>query len=57
VRNVGGLAAVTGVERQDVTVWFVPDLAATLRAVSMTLGQVLAVVGFIGTASVAWRSG
>ena len=57
VRNVGGLAAVTGIDRRDVTVQFVPDLAALLRAVSMTLAQVLAVVGFVGMACVAWRCG
>lgn len=57
VRNVGGLAAVTGIDRHDVTVEFVPDLAALLRAFSMTLAQFLAVVGFVGMACVAWRSG
>lgn len=57
VRNVGGLAAVTGIDRSTVTVEFVPDLPALLRASSMTLAQVLAVVGFVGMACVAWRCG
>jgi len=57
VRRVGGLAAVTGIDRGDVTVAFVPDLVALLRAASMTLAQLLAVVGFVGMASVTWRRG
>lgn len=57
VRNVGGLAAVTGIDRHDVTVEFVPDFAAFLRAFSMTLAQVLAVVGFVGMARITWRCG
>jgi len=57
VRNVGGLAAVSGVDRRDVMVEFVPDLVAFLRALSLTLAQCLAVVGFVGLACVAWRSG
>jgi hypothetical protein len=55
VRNLGGLAAVTGIDRDDVRVEFVPDLPALLRAFSMTLAQVLAVAGFVGMACIGWR--
>lgn len=54
VVNVGGLAALTEVDERHVTVEFVPDLAALLRAGSMTLAQLLALVGFAGMARVAW---
>lgn len=52
MRNIGGLAALTGVDGRQVTVRFVPDRAALLRAFSMTLAQILAVAGFVGLAGV-----
>jgi len=48
VRNVGGLAALVGVEQPRVTVEFVPDTPAVLRALSMTVAQLLTVVGLVG---------
>jgi len=54
VHNVGGLAALTDIDQPYVTVQFVPDLVAVLRATSLTLAQLLAVVGFVGLARVSW---
>lgn len=54
VRNVGGLAALTGTDQREVTVQFVPDPVALLRAAARTLAQVLALVGFVGLACVRW---
>ena len=50
VGNAGGLLAIVGVDQPQVTLEFVPDLVAVLRALSMTLAQVLAVGGFLGLA-------
>ncbi len=52
VHNVGGLLALIGVDQRQVTVDYVPDLVAVLRAASMTIAQLLAVVGFLGLACV-----
>jgi len=57
VQNVGGLAALIEPDARRVTVEFVPDLAAVLRAASMTLAQLLAVIGFVGMARVSWAGG
>jgi hypothetical protein len=51
--NVGGLAALVGVDQQAITVRFVPDFAAMLRALSMTLAQMWTVVGLLGLVSLA----
>jgi hypothetical protein len=50
VRNVGGLLAVVGVDQRQLTLTFVPDLVAVLRALAMTLAQVLALAGALGLA-------
>jgi hypothetical protein len=52
VRNVGGLLAVVGVDQPRLMLTFVPDLVAVLRAVAMTLAQVLALAGILGLAYV-----
>lgn len=52
VRNVGGLLAVVGVDQRQLTLTFVPDLVAVLRALAMTLAQVLALAGVLGLAYV-----
>lgn len=52
VQNVGGLLALVGVDRRQITLDFVPDIVAVMRALSMTVAQVFAVVGFVGLASV-----
>jgi hypothetical protein len=52
LRNVGGLLALIGVDQRQLTLRFVPDLVAALRAFSMTLAQALALVGILGLASV-----
>ena len=54
VHNMGGLMALTGVGQRQVTVELVPDIAAVLRAVSMTLAQILALLGVLGLAYVGW---
>ena len=48
VQNVGGLVAVVGVDRPNVTVDYVPDMVAVLRAISMTIAQFLTIAGFVG---------
>lgn len=48
VHNVGGLVTLVGVDEPQVTLEFVPDLVAVLRALSMTLAQALTVLGFLG---------
>lgn len=48
VQNVGGLVAVVGVDRPDVTVDYVPDMVAVLRAISMTVAQLVTIAGFVG---------
>lgn len=52
VHSVGGLVAVVGLNQRETTLEFVPDGTAVLRAVSMTVAQILAVIGFIGLVSV-----
>lgn len=52
VREVGGLLALVDVNQREVRLTFVPDLVAVLRASSMTLAQILAIVGIIGLAYV-----
>lgn len=52
VHNVGGLVALIGVDQRQVTVDYVPDGVAVLRAASMTVAQLLAVVGLLGLAFV-----
>ena len=52
VHNVGGLVALVGVDQRQVTVDYVPDAVAVLRAASMTLAQILAIVGCLGLACV-----
>jgi len=54
VQNVGGLTALIEVDQRHVTVEFVPDVIAILRAASMTLAQLLAVIGFVGMTRVSW---
>jgi hypothetical protein len=53
LHDVGGLLTLVGVDQREVRLEFVPDLAAVLRALSMTLAQILAVGGTIGLAFVA----
>ena len=48
VRSIGGLVGLVGVNQPRVTLDFVPDVVAVLRAVAMTVAQVLATVGFLG---------
>ncbi|OFW15580.1 MAG: hypothetical protein A3F70_19425 [Acidobacteria bacterium RIFCSPLOWO2_12_FULL_67_14] len=45
--NAGGLMAIVGIEEPRVTVAFVPDRAAVLRAAGMTIAQLLAVLGLL----------
>jgi len=52
VRNVGGLLALANVDQRDVTLRFVPDVVAVLRALGMALAQILALAGMIELASV-----
>lgn len=52
IQNIGGLLALVGVDQRQVTLDFVPDIVAVVRALSMTVAQVFAVVGFLGLASV-----
>jgi hypothetical protein len=52
VRSVGGLLALTGVSEADVTLRFVPDAIAIVRATAMTITQVLVVIGLVGLAYV-----
>jgi hypothetical protein len=52
VQNVGGLVALVDVDQRQVNVDYVPDAVAVLRAASMTLAQILAVVGFLGLACI-----
>ncbi|MBI4487123.1 MAG: hypothetical protein HY655_14055 [Acidobacteria bacterium] len=53
-QNIGGLLALVGVDQHQITVEFVPDAVARLRAVSMTLAQILAVVALIALAGIGW---
>lgn len=48
--NVGGLLALVGVEAPRVALAFVPDRVAILRALSLTLAQLLALAGLLGLA-------
>jgi hypothetical protein len=50
LQNAGGLVAITDVGERQVTLRFVPDLVTVLRAASMTLAQLCAIVGFLGLA-------
>jgi len=52
VRDVGGLLALVDVDQSQLRLTFVPDLVAVLRALSMTLAQILAIGGMIGLAYV-----
>ncbi len=52
VINVGGFIAVTGVDQRQVTLEFAPDAASVLHALSMTLAQVLGVLGLVGLGAV-----
>jgi hypothetical protein len=52
VHNVGGLVALVDVDQRQVSVDYVPDAVAVMRAASMTLAQILAVAGFLGLACV-----
>lgn len=45
---VAGLLGVAGVSQPRVTIEFVPDAVASLRAISATLAQLLAAVGLLG---------
>ena len=56
-QNLGGLLALTGVDQPRLTLEFVPDGVALLRAVSMTVAQVLALLGFLGLVYVRPRVG
>jgi hypothetical protein len=51
VEKIGGLVALAGVDQTVVTLEFVPDQVAMARAFSMTLAQILTVVGLLGLAS------
>jgi hypothetical protein len=51
-REVGGLLALVEIDQADVRLTFVPDFVAVLRALSMTLAQILAIGGIVGLASV-----
>jgi hypothetical protein len=48
VRSVGGLLAVVSVDQPSTTLTFVPDAAAILLALGMTVAQLLACGGLIG---------
>jgi hypothetical protein len=50
VQDVGGLLALLDVNEGEVTVTFVPDTVAVLRALGLTLAQVLAVGAMAGLA-------
>jgi len=52
VRNIGGLLAVLNVDQPRTTLTFVPDAAAILLALGMTVAQLLAIGGLVGLASV-----
>ncbi|HEY7187454.1 MAG TPA: hypothetical protein VH436_12960, partial [Vicinamibacterales bacterium] len=52
VRNVGGLLALLNVDQPRATLTFVPDAAAILLALGMTVAQLLSVAGLAGLASV-----
>lgn len=49
-QSAGGLLAITGVNRPHVTLEFVPDAAAILRSLAMTISQLLAIIGLVGLA-------
>jgi hypothetical protein len=50
VHPIGGLVAVTGVDRRDVTLEFVPDFVAVLRATAMSVSQILYFGALLGLA-------
>lgn len=50
--NVGGLLALTDVRQPRVTLEWVPDRVAWLRAGAMAVAQILTLLGFIGLVSV-----
>jgi hypothetical protein len=50
VENIGGLLALADVSRSPVRLDFVPDTVATLRALAMTAGQSLTMLGLVGLA-------
>lgn len=52
LREVGGLLGLAGVDRRDITLTFVPDAVAVLRALGMTAAQLLAAIGLLGLALV-----
>lgn len=53
--GVGGLMALSEIDRRQVTLTFVPDSTAVLRALGMTIAQLLAAAGFLGLAVVGQR--
>jgi hypothetical protein len=55
LRNAGGLAALVNVQEPVVTIDFVPDMPAVLRAVAFTLAQVLAVAGMLALGVIGGR--
>ena len=48
VQNVGGLVALVDVDQRRLTLEFVPDGVALLRATANTAAQIVAVLGFLG---------
>jgi hypothetical protein len=55
VQNVGGLLALVDVDQRRLTLEFVPDGVALLRAAANTAAQILAVLGFLALLSAAPR--
>jgi hypothetical protein len=55
-RDIGGLLALTNIDRGEVTLDYVPDVVAILRAAGMTLAQVMTVLGFVGASAFPPRS-
>ena len=52
LHNVGGLLTLTDVRQPRVTLEWVPDRVAWLRAGAMTVAQIMALLGFIGLVSI-----
>ena len=48
VHEAGGLVAIVGAAQPHVVLTFVPDTPAVLRAIAMTLGQMLTCLGLLG---------
>jgi hypothetical protein len=51
LRNAGGLLAVVNVDQPQVRLTFVPDVVGVLRALALSLAQLLALAGLLGLAT------